>query len=85
MLVCPPASHAGGLFYYVHFVDIVRRPYMKAANQSAPYGLDFLGFHDKLVGHMFSRRAKRRGLSLCPFLAMAASKHLAVHMSTRLI
>ncbi|EJU28056.1 hypothetical protein HMPREF1153_0277 [Selenomonas sp. CM52] len=31
----------------VHFVDIVRRPYQKPTNRSAPFGLDLLGFHDK--------------------------------------
>ena len=31
----------------------VRRPYMKAANQSAPFGLDFLGFHSTIILAVF--------------------------------
>ena len=40
----------------VHFVDIVRRPYQKPANRSAPFGLDLLGFHGKIYG--FWKRSK---------------------------
>ena len=65
-------------------MDIVRRPYMKTANQSAPFGLDFLGFHGKLVGRMFSRRTERHNLLFCPIPAIASSQRHAVHMSTRL-
>ncbi len=46
-------------------------PLHERANPSAPFGLDFLDFHSKLSGHIFSRRAKQHELCSCPFLATA--------------
>ena len=46
-------------------------PLHERANPSAPPGLDFLDFHSKLSGHMFSRRAKQHESCSCPFPATA--------------
>ena len=43
-------------------------PLHERTNQSAPSGLDFLDFHGKLSGHMFSRHAKRHALLHTRFL-----------------